>query len=555
MLHALLLVVSAACPPRTFCTTNGPPTTGVLLSAAVITSDDAWAVGENGVARHWDGKGWTTTSTNSSDRLHWVLALGPNDVWAVGNESVLHFDGAWHPVPLASPRRGSFGGVVQPRPGALWVLGPTPLQYEGGVLEPLTGAAATFGTGGYAIGAASCGPDDVWALVRGSPGVILHHWNGADVRVLRQPFNMQVGKIVCVDKVAWVATDDSVLSCTRQGCKAIKAPERPHLLDSTFGPVLLSGSSLQLWRKGAFQPIGQVDPETLGGAARSLDEVLLIGRHGSSEWFKGAASPARPSLRLPFLLGVAATADGHAWALSNHGLFSFFNERWSREDGFPARLDDRERLALWASSPSDVWVVADGNAWRFDGKTWKVMTPAGMKVKQVWGRGPDDVYLFGSSALRHWNGAKWEELAKLSLGLGGVAITGNATKAWALTTSGDDLELQKGELLVVEGGAVSRVPAPFWLKSLAFGGGELWGAGGSVARLTDKGWEPFGDVYATHVVPTQQGVLFLNGSATAREWNGQALTVVPLPGEAVAGASVGSTVWLVGDDTALRRTP
>lgn len=555
MLHVLLLVVSAVCPPNTFCNTNGPPTTGVLLNAAIVASDDAWVVGENGVARHWDGKAWTTTATNSNDRLHWVLGLGARDVWAVGNESVLHFDGTWHSVPLESPRQGYFGGVVQPRPGALWVLGPKPLQYEGGMLKPLTGAAAKFGTGGYTIDAVACGPDDAWALVRGSPGVILHHWNGTDVRVLRQPFNMQVGRIVCVDKVAWVSTDDSVLSCTRQGCKAIKAPERPHLLQSTFGPVLLSGGSLHLWRKGAFQPIGQVDPDTLGGAARSLDEVLLTGQHGTSEWFKGAASPPRPSTRLPYLLDVAASADGHAWALSNQGLFSFSNERWTREDAFPGKLDDRERLALWASSPSDVWVVADGKAWRFDGKTWKVMTPADVKVKHIWGRGPNDVYVFGSSVLRRWNGSKWEELAKLSLGLGGVAITGNATKVWALTTSGDDVELQKGELLVVEGGAVSRMPAPFWFKSIGFGGGVLWGAGGAVERLTDKGWERVDEVYADDVVPTPQGVLLLNGSPTAREWNGQTFTVVRLPGEAVAGTSVGSTVWLVGDDTALRRTP
>ncbi len=561
MLHALLLVVAAACPPNTFCNTSGPPTTGVLLGAAIRATDDAWVVGDQGVARHWDGKNWTTAATGSFDRLHTVLPLGPRDVWVVGNQSVLHFDGAWSPVPFESPRDGYSGALVAPRPGAIWVLGKKPLQFEGGSMRPLTGAASTFGTGGSPVDAVACGPDDVWALLGASSGVVLHHWNGTDVRVLRQPFKMHVGSIVCVDNVAWVSTDDSVLACTRKGCKAVTAPPTPRLLNATFGPMLISGDTLFLWRKDKFQPVGDAAPDSIGGAARSLDEVLFFGAHGTSDWFKGAAAaPTRP-VTLPFLLGVAATPEGKAWALSNHGVFSFANERWTRDNSFPGTLADTERLAIWGSSSSNVWIIAGGRAWRFDGSGWKPMTDPKVKTEQVWGRGPDDVYTFGDSSLRHWNGSKWTEVAAMKPGHSGRSITGSATKVWALTTDGtpdwqrgDSPTPTPGEIIVVEAGKVSTLEATTQFRSITFAGGVLWATMSfGLQRLTAAGWEPVDNI-SGQVVSTPGGALLLNGTS-ASEWNGKTFNFVRLPGQVEAGASAGSIVWLVGDQTALRRTP
>ncbi|MDP3236444.1 MAG: hypothetical protein Q8N26_26875 [Myxococcales bacterium] len=562
MLHALLLVVAAACPPNTFCNTSGPPTTGVLHGAAIRATDDAWVVGDQGVARRWDGKVWTTSTTGSLDTLRSVLPLGPRDVWVVGSQSVLHFDGAWSPVPFEPPLDGYIGALVTPRPGAIWVLGQKPFQLEGGSLRPLTGAASTFGIGGSPIDAMACGPDDVWALVEVSRGVVLHHWNGADVRVLRQPFRMDVGSMVCVDNVAWVSTDDSVLACTRKGCKAVTAPQKPRLLNATFGPMLISGDTLYLWRKDKFQPVGDAAPDSIGGAARSLDEVLFFGAHGTIDWFKGAAAAPTRAARLPFLLGVAATPDGKAWAISNHGVFSFANERWNRDDSFPGTLDDRQPLSIWGSSSSNVWIVAGGRAWRFDGTSWKPMTDSKVKTEQVWGRGPDDVYTFGESSLRHWNGAKWSEVAAMKPGRSGRSITGSATKVWALATDGrPDWHRRlsptetSGEIIVLEAGKVSTLEASAEFSTITFGGGVLWATMSfGVQRLTDTGWKPVDAISGQGVVPTPGGALLLNGNS-ASEWNGKTFSFMQLPGQVVAGASAGNIVWLVGDQTALRRAP
>jgi hypothetical protein len=99
-----------------------------LTGIAAVASDDVWAVGDSAtghsgapLAIHWDGERWSIISTPSPEPqplegepfagLEDVVALGPSDVWAVGNKEnlapagisntlVLHWDGhTWAVVP------------------------------------------------------------------------------------------------------------------------------------------------------------------------------------------------------------------------------------------------------------------------------------------------------------------------------------------------------------------------------------------------------------------------------------------------------------------------
>lgn len=72
-----------------------------------VGADDAWAVGEHGLALHWDGATWTPTDARTTATLYGVYAAAPGDVWAVGGDPtghepddvLLHFDGIkWAPV-------------------------------------------------------------------------------------------------------------------------------------------------------------------------------------------------------------------------------------------------------------------------------------------------------------------------------------------------------------------------------------------------------------------------------------------------------------------------
>jgi hypothetical protein len=94
-----------------------------LNSVSVVNATDAWAVGTQNlsdtVTEHWDGKAWTLvhspfpTANNAQNDLTGVVALGRDNVWAVGqtlsNFSSLetlaeHWDGtAWSTVGTPDP--------------------------------------------------------------------------------------------------------------------------------------------------------------------------------------------------------------------------------------------------------------------------------------------------------------------------------------------------------------------------------------------------------------------------------------------------------------------
>ena len=88
-----------------------PPTregTPGLFDVDVRSADDVWAVGRYGryfgtLALHWDGSTWTRVATPSAagqfsySELGGVVAIAPDDVWAVGTSDshplAVHYDG------------------------------------------------------------------------------------------------------------------------------------------------------------------------------------------------------------------------------------------------------------------------------------------------------------------------------------------------------------------------------------------------------------------------------------------------------------------------------
>jgi len=78
-----------------------------LNGVSIVSANDVWAVGNNGVAAHWNGSGWSLVNTPGGQNLHAVRMLASNDGWAVGDSgTILHYDGtAWNPYtsPTTSP--------------------------------------------------------------------------------------------------------------------------------------------------------------------------------------------------------------------------------------------------------------------------------------------------------------------------------------------------------------------------------------------------------------------------------------------------------------------
>src|SRR6266536_3281265 len=148
---------------------------GVLYGVVALGPNDVWAVGtENypgrGLIEHWDGTTWTATYLRFAALLRGVAAVGPRDIWAVGQRYgrsnpfgdttlTLHFNGrVWSVVPSPSPLSGN--------------------STDQNWLTSVSALAA----------------NDVWAVGRdgnhdGGPldQTLVEHWNGARWTVVPSP--------------------------------------------------------------------------------------------------------------------------------------------------------------------------------------------------------------------------------------------------------------------------------------------------------------------------------------------------------------------------------
>jgi hypothetical protein len=115
----------------------------LLYDVSGTASDDVWAAGALGVTPpltlHWDGTAWSVVPAaylpNTSFVLLAVKALGPDDVWAVGDWATLdyskggpaaeHWDGtAWTITKLRAPGHGgTFRGIEATASTDVWAVG------------------------------------------------------------------------------------------------------------------------------------------------------------------------------------------------------------------------------------------------------------------------------------------------------------------------------------------------------------------------------------------------------------------------------------------------
>jgi len=102
---------------------------GILTSISAVNSSDVWAVGGQ-LIMHWDGKQWSQV-TRPSGNAAGVCAVASNDVWVVSGEggstiSVMHWDGhTWSSKSLKPLGQGdnTLNAVAAVSPSELWAVG------------------------------------------------------------------------------------------------------------------------------------------------------------------------------------------------------------------------------------------------------------------------------------------------------------------------------------------------------------------------------------------------------------------------------------------------
>lgn len=164
------------------------PITHALSDVAVSSANDVWAVGEgavgDGLVLHWDGTQWRESLSFHdpylSHSLTGVAAASANNVWVVGytyadlnpeKTFVLHWDGAgWHEVNSADPPLLAYNrlyDIVALAPDDIWAVGtagllPYAQHWDGtqwsAISSPDLGASA-----GILYGVAAHGTD-LWTV-------------------------------------------------------------------------------------------------------------------------------------------------------------------------------------------------------------------------------------------------------------------------------------------------------------------------------------------------------------------------------------------------------
>jgi hypothetical protein len=191
-----------------------------LVDVSARSASDAWAVGQqvgeqDGIGRtlamHWDGSAWSTVPTPNppsmagQDRalLRSVVALGPDDVWAVGSVYVdaatpstsplaMHRDaGGWKIVPTAAlgESPGQLSAVARvPGVKTLWAVGSA-----GGALTEAyrDGSWTQIGAPGAAglHDVTALAWNDVWAVgdSLGDDSALILHRSGKSWTLVQSP--------------------------------------------------------------------------------------------------------------------------------------------------------------------------------------------------------------------------------------------------------------------------------------------------------------------------------------------------------------------------------
>jgi hypothetical protein len=155
-----------------------------LKALTAISANDIWAVGSllsdggellSFLFEHWDGASWSATTRVVNDAfLFAVSADASNDVWAVGFQGpendnsrtlVMHFDGtSWKSVPSPSVGSGAsqLNGVVALAPNDVWAVG-----FSTPVRPPAEAATLTLiehwdGASWAVVTSPNVGPQSVW---------------------------------------------------------------------------------------------------------------------------------------------------------------------------------------------------------------------------------------------------------------------------------------------------------------------------------------------------------------------------------------------------------
>ena len=398
---------------------NPRPQGNYLNTVFVLAPDDVWAGGA-ATLMHWDGRDWHLTYSVSmvenpfGVRLIW--ASDSDHVWAIVDNRLLRWNGdAWVKSGL-NPRMVGAGRIT------VWGTGPDDVwtvsewevhHWDGSVWQERTPASWHYG-GAALWGTAA---NDVTAV----DGAHAHfHWDGSSWQPIEPTPAPYLGGNGPGE--AWFKRilDDHLFRFHDGDWESYLAP-------TPYVGAVWSDRSYEAWALAGGVPddsllhfdgndwsIVHSGPYRLHGIAGSApDQVWAVGEKGALVRFDGRFEDRRAGSVVD-LNQIFGLSDTDVWAAGKSGTVL---RRAPTEWETIQLPTQRTFSAIGGTSADDVWVVGDGGtSFHFDGHSWSnVSSPTPEDLTSVWASSPDDVWAGswqrpgGYNAFLHWDGAAWSE--------------------------------------------------------------------------------------------------------------------------------------------------
>lgn len=439
---------------------NPSPDETVRTATFALSSTNAWAVGANGLAEHFDGTTWTVVPTGVTADLGGVWGASANDVWVVGAAgTILRWNGTAFTKQITNQTR-TYHAVHGSSANDVWIVGGSDgasrtgelMHWNGTTLAPRTNQFCSYGI--YTVYAAS--PTNVW-LGGGQQNAC--QWNGTswvDRRMNNSYYDAVSSLYVGPTKAYAVYLGDIYrndgASWTRvYGLPDIEGWEAPSIRELT------GRGDNDIWATGSHGFVVHFDGQTWtptripgnadysGIALAGTNEAWTVGasaraRLKAGQWREDYAVVTRQWLRT-----ASATSPTNIWALGSMGdIVRRTASGWQRvESPLSPDTDDMEAVlaladndvwfggywrsahwngttfdlvpeltgikAMWAASRTNIWAVGEyGVMFHYDGLAWtKTTPPVSGDFRSISGTSANDIWIAGGTQVLHYNGTAW----------------------------------------------------------------------------------------------------------------------------------------------------
>jgi len=402
-----------------------------LFAVWGASADDVWAVGSHGHIAHWDGRTVIDVDSPVEVELSAIGARGADDIYAAGEEFLLHFDGRSWRVADRFPDE-TIRDLHCAADGRLFVAGTFGLRVrDGGSWRTVPGPRAsstavwTADDGGVRVGdgswiwrvrgwSAELEQDLTYGSVQHGDGGLLwtgslHGFVGVYRRDQQEGWVPQPGSweslraVLDMEGIVWASNVGISRRDTLDGL----------VVNSTLwvndGGRWING----LRRVGADGLLACGYGGTLLAGERSADGVTWNESHRE--------------IGYRHLNAIDGTGCDDLWAAEWYGrVLHYDGAAWTREDA--ALPGDRAVAGIQALAGG--WVLARGGdrvSLREPGVGWLEIPSPGAGLTQAFAVAPDSIFASTTAGLMIWNGAAWRD-AGLPAGTDfGLAATPSGT--------------------------------------------------------------------------------------------------------------------------------